>query len=248
MDLTTALRDGVVTADDVACLLDVTRRLASPASLDQLIAEVRRAARALSGADGVTFVLRELDTVFYADEEAIAPLWKGRRFPIDSCISGWAITHAKSVVLEDIYADPRIPADAYRPTFVQSLLMVPVGSGRPLAAIGAYWATRHHATPREQLLIESLANTCSVALIHQAAQADLARAEGLGETQFRALFDAMPQLGWTARPDGHVDFFNRGWYDYTGARPEDMAGWGWKSVVSPAFLPRVLDRWERAPV
>ena len=33
----------------------------------------------------------------------------------------------------------------------------------------------------------------------------------------RSLFDLMPQLGWTARPDGHIDFYNRRWSSKTQA-------------------------------
>ena len=44
-------------------------------------------------------------------------------------------------------ADPRIPHDAYRPTFVKSPAMVPVGP--PVAAIGCYWARRHHASAED---------------------------------------------------------------------------------------------------
>ena len=60
---------------------------------------------------------------------------------------------------------------------------------------------------------------------------------------FRELFDRMPQLGWTARPDGYIDFYNRGWYEYTGTTYEEMAGWGWRSVHDPSMLPTVIDRW-----
>jgi len=56
----------------------------------------------------------------------------------------------------------------------------------------------------------------------------------------------MPQLGWTARPDGHIDYYNRRWYAYTGATFEDMQGWGWKSVHDPDHLPAVLERWNRS--
>ncbi len=62
----------------------------------------------------------------------------------------------------------------------------------------------------------------------------------------RALFDAMPQLGWVADADGWVTYYNRGWYDYTGTTPEDMEGWGWQSVHDPAHLPSVLERWRVA--
>ncbi len=48
------------------------------------MAVVRHAARELTGADGATFVLRDADKCFYADEDAIAPLWKGQRFPMST--------------------------------------------------------------------------------------------------------------------------------------------------------------------
>ena len=48
-----------------------------------------------------------------------------------------------TTVVPDISVDPRIPMEAYRPTFVRSLVVVPVGSPEPSAAIGAYWSTLH---------------------------------------------------------------------------------------------------------
>jgi signal transduction histidine kinase len=72
--------------------------------------------------------------------------------------------HRETVAIEDIYADARIPHDAYRPTFVRSLAMVPVRRDDPIAAIGAYWATRHRPTERELGILEALANTVAIAL------------------------------------------------------------------------------------
>src|SRR5580658_1372400 len=70
-------------------LVGVVQALSMARDLDAVTEIVRRAARELTGADGATFVLREGDLCFYADEDAIAPLWKGKRFPIGTCISGW---------------------------------------------------------------------------------------------------------------------------------------------------------------
>ncbi len=61
--------------------------------------------------------------------------------------------------------------------------------------------------------------------------------------QLRAFADAMPTLAWTARADGHVDWFNAQWYAYTGTAPEDVEGWAWHSVHDPAVLPGVVERW-----
>ena len=55
----------------------------------------------------------------------------------------------------------------------------------------------------------------------------------------------MPQLGWTARPDGFIDYYNRGWYEYTGTTYEQMEGWGWQSVHDPRHLPQVVREWKR---
>lgn len=125
---------------------------------------VRRAARELAGADGATFVLRDGDKCHYADEDAISPLWKGQRFPMSACISGWAMLNAKSVMLPDIYLDPRIPADAYRPTFVKSLVMVPIRLESPIGAIGVYWAHPRSTSDEEIAVLQALANTTSVAM------------------------------------------------------------------------------------
>ncbi|MCX5747553.1 MAG: ATP-binding protein [Proteobacteria bacterium] len=68
------------------------------------------------------------------------------------------------------------------------------------------------------------------------------RAEA-SEATFRSLFDTMPQLGWLARPDGHIYFYNRGWYAYTGTTLAQMEGWGWRSVHDPAVLPDLEAHW-----
>lgn len=145
-------------------LVQAVQELSLAHDLDAIAAVVRTAARELTGADGATFVLRDGDKCHYADEDAIAPLWKNQRFPLSACISGWAMLNARSVVIPDIYADPRIPHGAYRPTFVKSLVMVPIRTSAPIGAIGNYWATHHEATPEEVELLQTLANTTSVAM------------------------------------------------------------------------------------
>jgi signal transduction histidine kinase len=133
----------------------------------------RRAVRRLTAADGVTFVLRQGEQCFYADEDAIAPLWKGRRFPLDQCVSGWVMLNRQTAVIPDIYSDPRVPTEAYRPTFVQSLLMVPVRKEDPVGAIGVYWASRHEAAPGEQDLVQAVANGAALALANVKLVRDL---------------------------------------------------------------------------
>ena len=61
-------------------------------------------------------------------------------------------------------ADPRVPQDAYRPTFVKSMAMVPVGSRPAIGAVGAYWATAHHASESELETLKALADSAFLAI------------------------------------------------------------------------------------
>ena len=82
-------------------LVAAVQLLSLARDLDSVMAVVRHAARELTGADGATFILRDNGQCFYADEEAIAPLWKGHRFPMQACISGWSMLNRAPAVIED---------------------------------------------------------------------------------------------------------------------------------------------------
>ena len=63
------------------------------------------------------------------------------------------------------------------------------------------------------------------------------------EARFRQLADAMPQIVWAARPDGHLDYYNKRWYDYT-ARPREGGGDdGWNLTLHPDDVQKCTDAW-----
>jgi PAS domain S-box-containing protein len=66
------------------------------------------------------------------------------------------------------------------------------------------------------------------------------------ERHYRELADAMPQIVWTARPDGYLDYYNQRWFDYTGLTLEQTKGWGWQLVLHPDDLQKCLERWSEA--
>jgi signal transduction histidine kinase/FixJ family two-component response regulator len=158
-----------------ALLVDLVKELSLARSVDTIVRIVRRGARQLNQADGATVVMRDGEFCHYVDEDAIGPLWKGSRFPLGSCISGWAMLNGQAVAIPDIYLDPRIPHDAYRPTFVKSLVMVPIRAESPIGAIGNYWANTHEATPDEVELIQALADCTSLAFENVAVYENLER-------------------------------------------------------------------------
>ncbi|CAO3456387.1 GAF domain-containing protein [Azospirillum brasilense] len=178
-----ALRD----ADHLTALVDLNERLFFARDLPAVVAILRTVARRLTGADGVTIVLRDGELCHYVEEDAISPLWKGQRFPMGMCISGWAMLTGQPAVIPDIYADPRIPHEAYRPTFVRSLVMVPVGAPEPIAAIGAYWATRHTPATGTVTLLLAIARSAALALSNVRLLESLQESAEAARTQAREL-------------------------------------------------------------
>ena len=59
------------------------------------------------------------------------------------------------------------------------------------------------------------------------------------EQHFRALADNMAQLAWMADQSGHIFWYNKRWFDYTGTTLEQMLGSGWRRVHHPAHVDRV---------
>jgi diguanylate cyclase (GGDEF)-like protein len=122
------------------------------------------AARRLTRSHGAALILRDGQECVYVAEVAIAPLWKGRRLPLQRCLPGWSILNGEIAIVDDVYADERVRPAAYRRTFVKSELMVPIVAGEPVGAIGVYWGERHHASEREVAVVRALAASAAVAL------------------------------------------------------------------------------------
>src|SRR5581483_9453509 len=62
------------------------------------------------------------------------------------------------------------------------------------------------------------------------------------ERESHSLFDSMPQLAFTALPNGYVNFFNAEVYAYTGLSYDELKGNGWSKVLDAAQLDAVKKR------
>jgi PAS domain S-box-containing protein len=63
------------------------------------------------------------------------------------------------------------------------------------------------------------------------------------EARFRQLADAMPQIVWTARADGHIDYFNSRWYEFTGFDRDRPGNAAWESLMHPDDLEHWREAW-----
>ncbi len=67
-----------------------------------------------------------------------------------------------------------------------------------------------------------------------------------GEDRYRFLADAIPQIVWTSRPHGTIDYCNARWQEFTGLTPEQTRDGGWTTVVHPDDVAAVRATWEAA--
>ena len=66
------------------------------------------------------------------------------------------------------------------------------------------------------------------------------------ENALRRAVDTTPAFIHTARPDGYIDYFNRGWLDFFGKSLEDVCGWRWTESVHPDDVAAIVQKWHAA--
>lgn len=64
--------------------------------------------------------------------------------------------------------------------------------------------------------------------------------------RLQLVLEAIPQMAWTAQPDGYLDYYNQRWYDYTGTTPEEATGTGWQAIIHPDDLNETSRRWDHS--
>jgi PAS domain S-box-containing protein len=93
------------------------------------------------------------------------------------------------------------------------------------------------------VLLPDVANECICLIIDQTERKAVEAALRDSETRFRQLADAMPQVVWTARPDGYLDYYNQRWYDFTGFSKGKGGDQSWVPVLHPDDVQRCIDGW-----
>lgn len=213
-------------------LIAVVQDLSQAPDLDSVIHIVRSAARNLTGADGATFVLRDGEKCYYVDEDAISPLWKGQKFPLTACVSGWSMLNRQHVAIEDIYADERIAADLYRPTFVKSMVMVPIRQQSPIGSIGNYWANPHQPRPEEIKILQALADATSVTLRNIDLLEQLQKSY---EHREKIILDNMLDGVITTDENGIIENYNRACEEMFGYTAQEAIGMNIRKIIPAPY-------------
>jgi PAS domain S-box-containing protein len=75
-------------------------------------------------------------------------------------------------------------------------------------------------------------------------QAEAVRYEG--DETYHVMADAMPQIVWSANPDGSRVYFNQRWVEHTHMTAAQTKGWGWLAGLHPDDQSRCRDAWTEA--
>ncbi len=66
------------------------------------------------------------------------------------------------------------------------------------------------------------------------------------EARFRELADTMPQIVWSAGPEGQLEYFNQRWYGLTGAESASTEEASWLSMTHPDDRQALLRAWRES--
>ncbi|MBI5441733.1 MAG: PAS domain S-box protein, partial [Deltaproteobacteria bacterium] len=83
------------------------------------------------------------------------------------------------------------------------------------------------------------------AMIDLTARIESERALRESEAQFRQLSEALPQLVWMTAPDGHLQYVNERWHQYTG-RAEPPCRESWMEDLHPEDRERTVEGWSES--
>lgn len=67
-----------------------------------------------------------------------------------------------------------------------------------------------------------------------------------GEDMFRVLADTIPQIVWITDPKGQAIYYNKYWYEYSGADIEQTNKEGWFQIIHPEDKYGVIKSWQEA--
>ena len=66
------------------------------------------------------------------------------------------------------------------------------------------------------------------------------------EQRWRSLTEALPQLVWSATPDGACDYFSTQWKEHTGVAETELLGWRWLETLHPDDREPTRQAWTAA--
>lgn len=158
---------------------------------------------------------------------------------------GTALRSGERIIIEDVTQSPIFagsPAlEVLRAAGVRAVQSTPLisRSGERLGIFSTHYGTAQRPGARELRMLDLLARQAADLIERKRAESALLASEG----RFRQLADSMPQIVWTARPDGYLDYFNERWYEFTGFGRDRFGDTSWQPILHPDDAQSVHESW-----
>jgi PAS domain S-box-containing protein len=115
-------------------------------------------------------------------------------------------------------------------------------SGKMLGLFSTHYRSPRCPGERELRMLDLLARQAADLIERKLAEAALSASE----RRFRQLAESMPQIVWTARPDGYVDYWNNRWYEFSGFDRQWFGDAGWEPILHADDFERSHDAWHES--
>ncbi len=148
-------------------------------------------------------------------------------------------------VVFDSEADPRVEhvRDPYRAASIRAVICVPLRkSGRFVAAMAVHQKTSREWTADEVELVQQVGSRCWESI----ERTKVARVLKEREERFRFLAESIPQMVWTAGPDGSLQYMNGQGAAFFAVEAEQILGCGWLDRVHEEDRAEAAARWRRS--
>ncbi|WP_448203281.1 PAS domain-containing protein [Azospirillum sp. sgz302134] len=158
--------------------------------------------------------------------------------------AGYALKTGQPVISNDLGGESRfrLPSLLAEHGVRRAINVIIRGEGRPFGVLEVDSREDGAFNPADAAFLQGFANLLGSAI-------DRARAEEAlreSEEQFRTLADSIPQLAWMADSTGAIYWYNKRWYDYTGAKPGETEGWNWRGLHHPDHVDRATEEFSRS--
>ncbi|WP_194150342.1 sensor histidine kinase [Sphingomonas oligophenolica] len=178
--------------------------------------------------------------------------------PADISFCGQAILGDTVMIVPDASLDsrfadhPMVKGEPYLRFYAGAPLVATDGTA--LGAICVFdVTTRADLTPLQKRGLSVLARAAMARLddrrqAREQRQLEEQRSQELAASQirFHTLADTMPQMVWSTLPDGHHDYYNARWYEFTGIPEGSTDGDGWNDVFHPDDQARAWAAWRHS--
>lgn len=179
-------------------------------------------------------------------ETEFEAITKSSTFSLGTGLPGRVWKRGEVAWVTDVVSDDNFPRASFaEKEGLHAAIAFPILLGSEILGVIEFF-THEVREPDEDLLrmMSTIGSQIGLFIERRRAEANLQASE----QRYRYLADAMPQIVWTAKPDGYVDYYNQRWFDYTRLTKEQTEGWGWQPVLHPDDVERTLRRWARAVI